>query len=246
MSTASRIVACLASLALAPVALAQTGATTSESTTVTREVRGGVVESVAGNKIVVREQDGLHEYTVPPGFTFQVNGQPVGVDQITPGTTVAAVITNKVTDRNVTVTRVASGRVMQVAPGGIVVRTPDGNLRSINFKDEAGNDIRFVRDGRQSVAAGNPEISLRDVRVGDTLTGTFVSTLPTQQITQRTVDAHARPPPQPAPAAPAATVAAATPPAKLPRTASPLPLLGLLALVSAGIALTLRAARTLG
>src|SRR5215831_10925966 len=192
MSTASRIVACLASLALAPVALAQTGATTSESTTVTREVRGGVVESVAGNKIVVREQDGLHEYTVPPGFTFQVNGQPVGVDQITPGTTVAAVITNKVTDRNVTLTRVASGKVMQVAPGGIVVRTPDGNLRSFNFKDDAGNDISFVRDGR--------EVSLRNVRVGDTLTGTFVTTLPPQQISQRSVEAHARPPPQPAPA----------------------------------------------
>ena len=42
-------------------------------------------------------------------------------------------------------------------------------------------------------------------------------------------------------AAPVA-VAAATP-RKLPKTASPLPLLGLLALVSGGIALSLRAAR---
>jgi hypothetical protein len=39
-------------------------------------------------------------------------------------------------------------------------------------------------------------------------------------------------------------VAAATP-RHLPRTASPLPLLGLLAVISAGIALTLRAARAL-
>lgn len=245
MSMAPRIATCLVSLALAPVALAQTtGATTTETTSVTHEVKEGVIESVAGNKVVVREQDGLHEYTLPDGFTFNVNGQQVGVDQLTPGTTVGALITDKVTTRNVTLTRVASGKVMQVAPGGIVVKTPDGNLRSINFKDDAGNDITFVRDGRTSVGAGNPNISLRDVRVGDTLTGTFVTTLPPTQTTQRTVQAHATPPPAPAPA-PAATVAAATPPHRLPHTASPLPLLGLLALVSAGVALSLRAARTL-
>jgi len=117
-------ITCMLLLAVTPAAAQQaTGATSTESTAMTREVKGGVVESVAGNKVVLREQDGLHEYTLPDGFKFQVNGQPVGVDQITPGTQVGAMITDKVTTRNVTLTRVASATVMQVAPGGIVVKT---------------------------------------------------------------------------------------------------------------------------
>ena len=81
-------------------------------------------------EVVVREQDGLHEYTLPDGFTFNVNGQKVGVDQLPPGTTVGALITDKVLTRNVALTRVASATLMQVAPGGIVLKTADGELES--------------------------------------------------------------------------------------------------------------------
>ncbi|HET6981858.1 MAG TPA: hypothetical protein VFI53_06935 [Myxococcaceae bacterium] len=199
----------------------------------TRQVKGGVVEMVAGNKVVLREADGLHEYTLPDGFKFDVNGQSVGVDQIQPGMTVGAMITDRVTTRQVKETRITSATVMQIAPGGIVVKTADGNLKSYDFKDAAGNDIYFLRDGKQ--------VSLRDVKKGERLNGTFITTLPPQEITQRSVVAKAvAPAPAPAPAA----LAVATP-AKLPRTASPLPLLGLLALISAGVALALRGARGL-
>jgi hypothetical protein len=221
----------LLSLAVSPVALAQT-ATSTESTAVTHTVKSGVVESVAGNKIVVKEADGVHEYNLPDGFKFQINGQSVGVDQLKPGMKVDAVITDKVTTRNVKVTRVASATVMQVAPGGIVVKTANGDLKSYNFKDAQGNDIYYVENGK--------EISLRDVKKGDKLSGTFVTTLPPTSTSQRTAVARATAPAEPAPA----EVAAAAP-AALPRTASPLPLVGLLALVCGGIALTLRAARTL-
>jgi hypothetical protein len=232
MSSTSAVAVCVASLLLAPVARGQaTGSTTTESTAVTHEVKGGTVESVAGNKVVIREQDGLHEYTLPDGFKFQVNGQPVGVDQITPGQQVGALITDKVTTRNVTLTRVASATVMQVAPGGIVVKSANGDLKSYNFKDAAGNDIYFVRDGKS--------VPLSTVKKGDRLTGTFVTTLPAQQISQRDVDARAAPAAEPTPP----TAVAAATPRHLPRTASPLPLLGLLALATAGIALTLRATR---
>ena len=96
-------------------------------------------------EVVVREQEGLHEYTPPDGFTFNVNGQQVGVDQLPPGTTVGAVITDEVITRNVGLTRVASATGMQVAPGGIVVKTADGELEGYNSKDAAGNDIYFAR-----------------------------------------------------------------------------------------------------
>lgn len=230
MSTQSRIAACLLSLALAPVALAQT-ATTTESTSVSQQVKRGEVQAVYGNKVVMKEADGLHEYTVPEGFKFQLDGKDVGVDQIKPGMMIGALITDKVTTRQVTITRVASGTVMQVAPGGIVVKDEKGDLKSYNFKDAEGNDLYYIKDGK--------EVSARSVKKGERLSGTFVTTLPPQQISQRSVKAKAV---APAPASEPVAVAAA--PARLPKTASPLPLVGLLAALSAGIALTLRAART--
>jgi len=235
MSIESRIAVCLVSLVVAPVALGQqAGATSTESTAVRTTAKSGVVESVAGNKVVLREADGLHEYNLPDGFKFQLDGKDVGVADIQPGTTVNALITDKVTTRQVTLTKITSGTVAQVAPGGIVLKDKNGDLKSYNFKDAAGNDIYFVQNGK--------EVPLRNVKVGEKLSGTFVSTLPDQQITQRTVVAKATepaPPPAPEPVA----VAAATP-RRLPKTASPLPLLGLLALVAGGVALSLRAART--
>lgn len=236
MSIESRIAVCLVSLVLAPVALAQqTGSTATESTAVRTQIKSGVVETVAGNKVVLREADGLHEYNLPDGFKFQLNGKDVGVADIQPGMTVNAAVSDKVTTRQVTTTRIESGTVAQVAPGGIVIQEKGGDLKSYNFKDAAGNDIYYVKDGK--------EVPLRNVKKGERLSGTFVSTLPEQQVSQRTVVAKATepaPPPAPEPVA----VAAATP-RRLPKTASPLPLLGLLALVAGGVALSLRAVRTI-
>ena len=99
MSAQSRIAACLLSLAVSAVALAQTGASSTESTAVKQTLKQGTVESVAGNKVVLREADGPHEYTLPDGFKFQLNGQSVGVDQIKPGMQVGAVVTDKITGR---------------------------------------------------------------------------------------------------------------------------------------------------
>ena len=71
--------------------------------------------------------------------------------------------------------------------------------------------------------------------MGDTLTGTFVTKLPPTTTSQRSAVAHATAPDEPAPA-PVAVAAAP----HLPKTASPLPLLGLLSALSAGTALVLR------
>src|SRR5262249_17847949 len=210
-----------------PAALAQTsGATTTESIAQKTRDISGVVETVAGNKVVLREADGLHEYNPPAGFKFDLGGRQVGVDEIKPGMAVNAQVTDKDITRQVTLTTVQSGTVAQVAPGGIVLKDDaTKDLKSYNFKDAAGNDIYYVKDGK--------EVPLRNVKMGEHLAGTFVSTLPVQQVSQRTAVAKATepaPPPAPEPVA----VAAATP-RRLPHTASPLPLLGLLGALSAGI-----------
>lgn len=229
MSIHSNVAVCLLSLALSPVALAQ-GTTTTESTTVTHQVRAGEVEAVYGNKVLFKEADGVHEYAIPEGFKFDLDGKAIGIDQLQPGMKVSAVITDKVTTRNVRLTNVRSEKVLQIAPGGIVVENAKGEFRTYNFKDSSGNDVRFIRD--------HQEVSLRNVKLGEKLTGTMVTTLPSQKIATRDVHAKAVAPPPSEPV----EVAAATPPV-LPRTASPLPLVGLLSALSAGIALTLRRAR---
>ncbi|HZX43192.1 MAG TPA: hypothetical protein VFE93_15235 [Myxococcaceae bacterium] len=221
------------SLGLGSAALAQTSV---ESSTVTKQtVRTGVIQTISGNKVTVKEASGVREVTVPDGFKFQVSGQDVGLDQLKPGMTVTAVITDQVTTRDVTVTKVVRGTVKLVTPGGFVVLDPHHNYVSYNFTDKDGNDLYYV-------AADGQEDSLRDVKVGDQLTGTIITKFPPQVVDKRTITASAvAPPPPPAPPA----VAVATPSRKLPRTASPLPLVGLLGALSAGIALTLRGARTL-
>jgi len=194
--------------------------------------------SVTGNKVVLAEAKGNHEYNVPPGFKVQVDGKDVGVDQLKPGMKVNAVVTDQVTTRDVTVTKVVSGKVMTVAPGGFVLLT-NGKYVSYNFTDKDGNDIYFTQLDGTSVPLRN------NVKEGDIMTGTFVTKLPPQVVSKRSVTASASaPPPEPA-AAPAAPVAVAAAPKKMPKTASPLPLVGLLAALSAGIALTLRGARAL-
>ena len=156
MSLQSRIGVYVLSLAISPVVLAQGAtATSTESTAVTHQVKSGVVESVAGNKIVVKEADGVHEYNLPDGFVFQMNGQSVGVDQLKPGMKVDAVITDKVTTRNVKVSRVASATVMQVAPGGIVVKTASGDLKSYDFRTPG--ERHLLRPGRQGDPAPQRE-----------------------------------------------------------------------------------------
>jgi hypothetical protein len=234
MSVQSRIATCLVSLAFCPAALAQTSArSTTESTAVQTQSKSGEVVAAYGNNVVLKEADGLHEYTVPDGFKFDVNGSQTTADMLEPGMKVNAVITDRVTTRQVRLTRIESGTVKQVAPGGFVLqddKTKD--LKSYNFKDAAGNDIHYLRDGK--------EVPLRNVKQGDRLAGTFVTTLPPQQTSERAVTAKATEPPPPAPEPVA--VAAATP-HRLPKTASPLPLVGLLAALSAGLALSLRAAR---
>ena len=236
MSPHSRIAACVLSLTFGSAALAQTS--TMESVSTKQSTKTGTIVSVSGNKVVLQEANGNHEYTVPPGFKVQVDGKDVGVDELKPGMKVHAVITDQTVTRDVTVTKVAQGTVMQVAPGGIVVKDPKNNYVSYNFKDPDGNDVYYVTPSGETA-------SLRDVKVGDRLTGTFVTKLPPQKVSSRSVKASAAMPPPPDSAAPPAAVAAAAPPKKMPKTASPLPLVGLLAALSVGIALTLRGARAL-
>jgi hypothetical protein len=216
--------------ALCVITSAPAVAQTSELTTSKQTQKSGVIQAVYGNHVVVQEASGTHEYTVPEGFKFQMDGQNLTVADLKPGMKVSATINEQTTTRDVTTTKVVSGQVVQVAPGGIVVKDSKGQYKSYGSKDVQGRDVTIVRNGK--------EIPISDLKLGDKLDATIVSTLPPQVVTKRSVTANLTPA-APATSSPPTAVASAEP-ATLPKTGSPLPLLGLLAGIALATALLLR------
>jgi len=224
-------------------------ATASAGQTSTTEVRKFEVISVEGNQVVVRAQDGTsHEYTVPEDFRFTVDGKQVSVRELRPGMRGAAAITTTTTTKPVNVTEVRNAEVLRVMGNSIIVRGPEG-IRRFSQQEVDDRGVSIIRNGRPA--------QLSQFRTGDRLTATIVTEHPPEVLTEQQVEAvtlSAAPAPASGRTGKAA-VAVATRPAgsgaapaaaptagaanqgasgttgsarQLPKTASPLPLLGAL------------------
>ncbi len=221
-----------------------TGIASAQTTTTSAETKTFEVIAVEGNQLVVKLPEGTREITVPNDFQFTVNGKPLTVQQLKPGMSGTATITTTIKSTPVTVTEVKDGTVVHSAASSIIVRTDEG-FRSFSQGEVDKRNIKIMRDGKPA--------SVSDFRSGDRLTAVIVTSLPPKVVTQQEVNATvaasggaaptaaARPAAAPAPAASAAPSASSAP-RTLPRTASPLPLLGLLGGISllAGSGLTIR------
>ncbi|MGO9830428.1 MAG: hypothetical protein ACLPJH_09830 [Myxococcaceae bacterium] len=237
------IAAAAGALLLAGAALAQgqgSGTTTTGTTTTvtTTKVESGVVVYAGGNTLITKEADGVtRKHIVPDGFNFQMGGKNVTLADLKPGDHITAVITDVKQVTPVTVTRVVKGKVMESSMDSILVQNAKGQLVKYSSKDAEGRDVTIIMNGK--------EVALSSLKAGDQLTATIVTKYPPQVSTLRSVNAHVTAPPA-APAAaaapPVAVAAAPAPKAKLPKTASPLPLVGLTGvfLVLLGAGLTLR------
>src|SRR4249920_4033675 len=96
----SRIVVMVAlGLAFASAPLAQTTSTETN-------VRNFEVISVDGNKLVVRDERGTQELTVPDDFRFTVDGKQMSVSDLKPGMKGTATVTTTTTVKPVVVTEV--------------------------------------------------------------------------------------------------------------------------------------------
>jgi hypothetical protein len=217
--------------------------------TTTTEVKAFEVVSVDGNTVVLKGAEGTKEYTVPEGFRFNVNGRDVGVSELRPGMKGSATITTTTTVKPVTVTEVRNGEVVHASGGMIIVRGPKG-FHSFTQADVDNRQAKILREGQP--------IQISDLRTGDRLTATIVTQRPPQVLTDRQVkatisDVARMEAPAPsgaaggaAPARAAVTQsasAAADAPRRLPKTASPVPLLGLIAGVALVVAGSLRVRR---
>jgi LPXTG-motif cell wall-anchored protein len=230
---------------LAPSASAQT-------TTTTKETKKFEVIAVEGNHLVVRLPEGTREFTVPPDFKFNVDGKDMAVSDLKPGMKGTATVTASTTVTPVSVTEVRNGTVLRNAGTAIIVRTQDGTVRMFSQGDVDKRNVQIYRNGQPA--------QITDFRANDRLTATIVTEKPPKVVTEREVkamlaqnnppaDAAAPAPASPAPStakpAPAATAGTAPAPKKLPKTASPLPAVGLtgLALLASAAALTVRRRR---
>jgi hypothetical protein len=233
------------------IVILASAAPSAQQTTTSSEVRQFEIVSVDGNKVVVKGQKGAQEITVPDDFRLTVDGKPVTVRELKPGMKGTATITTTTTTTPVHVTEVRNAKVMQKVGNSIIVRGPKG-MQMFSEGDATKRGVKIMRDGQP--------IAFTDLNVGDTLTATIITEGPAQVMTQRQVDAAMSSAPAAAgagaPAAAPTTGAGAAAPAaggpspaagrRLPKTASPLPLLGLLGAGSSivGLILTVRRRRT--
>jgi len=229
-------------------ALAQTKTTTTE----TKQFQ---IISVDGNTLVVRGAEGTREITVPEDFKLTVNGKPMPVSELKPGMKGTATITTTTTTKPVYVTEVKNGTVQQASGGSILVRTPAG-FKNFTQGDIDKRGVKIIKDGQP--------VQISDLHAGDKLTATIVTEKPPQVMTTRQVDAKLTPEEKAAVAAAAPTMgsaptasaatsgtapaATAAPKKTLPKTASSVPLAGILGLgfCGIGLGLTLRRRREAG
>jgi LPXTG-motif cell wall-anchored protein len=247
------------------ILVGQARTTTSEvrgQTSVTTQVERAEVVYVSGNELVVKMESGeVRHLTVPDGVTATVDGRQLTVRDLKPGMKLQRTVTTTTTPKTVTTVRTVSGRVVSVIPPlSLILSFPDG---SPNKQYQIPKDQVFVVDGERKTAF--------DLRPGMPVSATVVTSGPVAETNvTRTVTGTAPAPPPPArPATPPPqpvllievtvtappTVAAAPPPApaparapepaptQLPKTGSPVPLIGLLGVLMVGASFGLRVLR---
>jgi hypothetical protein len=203
--------------------------------TKTVEVQRGEIVHVNGNSVVVKMENGELEHfnNVPDSVTILVDGQHLNVHQLKAGMHVEKQTITSSTPKVITTVETVTGKVFHVQPPNSVILTLE-NGENQSFKIPNGQ--KFTIDGRETDAFGLKKRMVVSVQRVTEVPETVVA----QEI-KRTGKMPPPPPPPkadvpilvalapPAPAAPVETAAAAEPaPKKLPKTASDLPLVGIL------------------
>lgn len=215
------------------------------------KVERGTVVYVSGNNCVIKAEDGTlrHFDNVPDSVTVTVGGKQLNVHQLTPGMTVERQTITTTTPRMITTVKTVTGTVWQVSPPSMVILTLD-NGKNQKFTIPKGQ--KFTVDGQETDAFG--------LKKGMRIDAQQVIEQPETVITQQIKRTGIAPPPPPAPKpdvpilvvfvpvpgppAPVETAAAEPAPKQLPKTASDLPLIGLLGLLFCGISLSIMAVRS--
>jgi len=160
-------------LAFAGAAMAQT--------TSKVDVRNFEVISVDGNRLVVRDERGTNELTVPPDFRFTVNGKKMSVSELKPGMKGTATVTTKTTVTPVFVTQVKDGVVLKAGPSTVEIRDDQGVRRRFTQDQLDQRGMQIIKDGTV--------IRVGQLREGDTFTAVLVTKAEPVVVTEKDVQA---------------------------------------------------------
>lgn len=213
-------------------------------------IERGEIVYVSGNDVVIKMEDGsLRNFdNVPDSSTINVEGKQLNVHQLKPGMKVERQTITSTTPRVITRVETVTGKVWHIVPPlSVTLRLENGQNQRFRIPE----GTKFTVKGQESNAWG--------LKKGMTVTATRVTEIPESVVTQQVKHTGTMPPPPPAPKqgvpilivmalpAPAADeVAQAEPaPTKLPKTASELPLVGLLGGFFCGVSLAIMAVRKL-
>jgi hypothetical protein len=190
---------------------------------------------VEGNDLLLKMEDGSirHIPNIPESDKIDVDGRQLGIHDLKPGMKLQHTITVTTTPQTVTTVQSVTGKVFHVSPPNSVILTlEDGTNQSFKIP----KDQKFNIQGTMTDAWG--------LRKGMIVTATKVVEAPETVVSHERKVTGTMPAPPPAPpadvpilvamaeptAAPTAS-AETSAPAKLPKTASELPLVGLLGLL---------------
>ncbi len=199
----------------------------------TTHIQNAEVLHVAGHDVLVQLENGrLELLDLPKDFIFQVDGKSLTVHELKPGTKLTQEIHTVTTPQEVTTVRTVVGKVWYVSGRHLILQFPDGKNKRYTVPDGIVFNI------------GGEDKTVFDLRKGMEISATVVTVAPHEVVTRHTVVAGAAPPPalpfegplliEPLVKAPAPVVTAEAkePPApELPKTASLVPLAGLLGLL---------------
>lgn len=206
----------------------------------------GTVVQVEGNTLAVKMAAGdVRVFTPPADRRFIIDGQSLTLSQLRPGMTLSATVTetaSTVMDRTV---ETLSGKVWFTAAPTVILTLASGENRMYTVKSD--DPVKFY-DGE------GKEMTVFDLRKGMNIKATKITEAPRTEFARTAVvtgsaaaagsagaATGAAAPAKAAPAAPAAPAgqtapaAASAAPRTLPKTASPMPLVGLLGGVSLAV-----------
>lgn len=239
-------VLCLAT-ALCMTAQVQTTTTTSaDKASVVTKVEKGEIVYLDGNNVVIKMEDGSlrHFDNVPDSARITVDGKELGVHDLQVGMKVQRTIATSTTPKTITTVKSVTGKVWHVTPPSSVILTLEDGT---NQQFKIPNNQKFNVDGQMVDAWG--------LKKGMKISATKVVEEPITVVEQQRKLTGTMPPPPPAPpadlpvivfvrVAPPVETVAETAPAALPKTGSPLPLIGFLGLLSLASAFGVKVVRT--
>jgi LPXTG-motif cell wall-anchored protein len=246
---ASLVIGAMLALTVAVAAQVQTTTDTKHGTP-TKEVTvlRGEVERVSGNNVWVKMEDGQirHFANIPDSARVTVDGKQLGVRDLQPGMKLERTTITTTTPRTVTTVQTVTGKVFHVSPPKNVILTM-----------ENGQNQQFTVPDGQKFTIDGQETDVWKLKKGMRVTATKVTEVPETVIDrERRLTGSMPPPPPPVPAdtpiliasvvaapSPAPAPATQAAPAELPKTGSPLPLIGLLGLLLTGSSVGFRLIR---